>query len=93
MCDEGLWALTCESVPMVGGTAPLAVVGDAWKGNSPGSLALKGEPVGADRMILGPPLAGEGMYISSVSFALSPTRNGDKRRKGSFSSPAVGATA
>jgi hypothetical protein len=56
---------------------PIAVELAALKGNSPGSLGDRGEPVGAERMILGARLEGEGTCISSVSFALRPIRSGD----------------
>lgn len=59
-------------------TAPFVVVEAAWKGNSPGSWGANGEPVGADRMIVGATFEGEGMCISSVSFAVRPTRSGDR---------------
>jgi hypothetical protein len=58
----------------------LGVVDAAWKGNSPGSCGDSGEPVGAERMILGARFEGEGMCISSVSFALKPIRNGESTR-------------
>jgi hypothetical protein len=98
MCEDALWALTGESAVTTGGTVPFAGPAAAWKGNSPGSFVDvdvdKGEPVGADRMILGPPFDGEvGMCISSVSRAFRPTRRGDRSRRGSLPSAAVGATA
>jgi hypothetical protein len=69
------------------------VFGDtAWKGNSPGSFGDRGEPVGADRIILGPGSDEEGICISSISFALSPARNGEETRGGScLPSTAIGA--
>jgi hypothetical protein len=98
ICEDALWALTGESAVTTWGTVPFAELAAAWKGNSPGSFVVvvvdNGEPVGAERMILGPPFDGEvGMCISSVSCAFSPTRRGDRSRRGSLPSAAVGATA
>jgi hypothetical protein len=58
---------------------PLAFAG-ALKGNSPASLVDKGEPVGADRIILGAPSEGEGLCISCVSFLGCPKLSGDSSR-------------
>jgi hypothetical protein len=78
MCEDGLCALTGESPVKEEAAVPFAF-GDttALKGNSAGSLGDNGEPVGAERRILGPPFEGEGMCISSDSFALNPARSGD----------------
>jgi hypothetical protein len=57
--------------------APFAVAG-ALKGNSLGSCVDRGEPVGAERMILGAPLREPCM--SCVSFAACPARSGDLER-------------
>lgn len=89
MCEDDLWALPGDSAAMEGGIVPLAVFEGALKGNSPGSLVYKGSPVGADRMILGAPLEVDDVCNSSVSFALSPTRSGERSRRGSFPSAAV----
>jgi hypothetical protein len=69
MCDEGFVARMGASVVPRGILAPFAFTG-ALKGNSPASLVDKGEPVGADRMILGAPSEGAGLCMSCVSFRL-----------------------
>jgi hypothetical protein len=58
---------------------PFAFAG-TLKGNSPVSLVDKGEPVGADRMILGAPSEGDGLCISCVSFLGWPAAGGDSSR-------------
>lgn len=70
----------------IGPNVPCAiVVGGAWKGNSAASFTV-GEPVAAERMILGPPfiLPGEGACISSVSFSVDPSCSLGSRRGSSL---------
>lgn len=79
MCEDGFGARKGTSVAST--PAPLGAEAGAWKGNSAGSLADMGDAVGADRMILGAPLEGDGMWISSVSLALCPSRSGERIRR------------
>ena len=81
MCEEGFAARTGASASGSGGMlAPFAVAG-ALKGNSPGSCADSGEPVGAERIILGAPF--EEWCMSRVSFIACSARSGDNIRPGS----------
>ena len=79
MCDEGFVARMGASVVPRGILAPFAFTG-ALKGNSPASLVDKGEPVGADRMILGAPSEGAGLCMSCVSFRAWPAPRGGSSR-------------
>jgi hypothetical protein len=81
VCEEGFDVRIGTSLSgSVGILAPFAVDGEL-KGNSPGSFGDRGEPVGAERMILGAPF--EGLYMSCVSFAVCPARSGDNILPGS----------
>jgi hypothetical protein len=79
MCEEGLGARMGTSAASRGMLPALVFVG-ALKGNSPASLVDKGEPVGADRMILGAPSEGEGLCMSCVSFLVCPNASGGSSR-------------
>jgi hypothetical protein len=95
VCEDGFGARAEASAAAAWGTAPCMPLLEAvWKGNSAPSLVDMGEPVGADRIILGPPFDGEGMCISSVSFEWKPSRSGDSTRRCScLPSAVIGATA
>ena len=80
MCEEGFAARMGNSAGSVGILPSFAFAGE-WKGNSAGSLLLdSGEPVGAERMILGAPSEGGGLWMSCVSFLDCPNRSGDSSR-------------
>ena len=81
VCEDGFDARIGTSPSgSVGMLAPFAVAG-ALKGNSPGSFADRGEPVAAERMLLGAPF--EALWMSCVSFAVCPARSGDNILPGS----------
>jgi hypothetical protein len=55
--------------------------GELWKGNSAGSWADNGEPVGAERIILGAPFAGACISCCRVILGLrGPARSERGRR-------------
>lgn len=60
MCEDGFGARRGVSAGSAEPLPPMALAG-ALKGNSLGSLGDKGEPVGAERMILGAASEGEGL--------------------------------
>lgn len=81
MCEEGFGARRGTSADSTGtGMLPPLAFAGTWKGNSPASLLEMGEPVGAERMILGAPSEGEGLCMSCVSFLGCPRLSGDSSR-------------
>lgn len=80
MWDAGLGVRRGDSAGSVRSVVGSTTVGGELKGNSEGSFGDKGEPVGACRMILGPPLA-VADWSSSVSVAVCPARSGDSMRR------------